>query len=266
MEGEPVTADPAAVTAAGWFLLGVGLLLLGPATRLAGWIAGANEPAPAPRWKGWGIAAALFAGLVASVAIGAFPTETALGLVAGTAIVELVVVSACLVFARRAGPSSHRTMGLVLAGTPRAALAGVAGYVLLIPLVVGFVAVWPVVATALGIEVERQLVLEKILAAPRHEFVVLLVFAAGVIPVLEEIVFRGFVQPWVVARFGPVFGVVFTSAAFASLHGLAASGPIFALSLFLGWLALRTGRLVAPCVAHGLHNGMTLLALLELPG
>lgn len=72
----------------------------------------------------------------------------------------------------------------------------------------------------------------------------------------EEVYFRGWLQPVLCARWGPMAGLVVTSLLFALLHvaGGARSGlalaNLFLGGLFFGLLAIRTGGLWAPFLAH----------------
>jgi len=86
-----------------------------------------------------------------------------------------------------------------------------------------------------------------------------------VVTFFEELIFRGFLQPFLVQNFRDVGGVVLTSLIFALLHGGVAFGPIFALSLLLGGVALRTRRLWASWAMHAAHNGLMLALFLYDP-
>jgi membrane protease YdiL (CAAX protease family) len=57
------------------------------------------------------------------------------------------------------------------------------------------------------------------------------------------------------------YGVAATSIVFASLHGTGAFLPIFALSLVLGGVMLRTQRIFASWSVHALHNGLMFLLI-----
>jgi uncharacterized protein len=94
---------------------------------------------------------------------------------------------------------------------------------------------------------------------------VLLVFGvAVVVPVAEEILFRGVVLPRLVPWMGPGWAVVASSAVFAVLHEGAYgvlgvhSFPIFLIALALGWARLRTGGLAAPIIMHMVANAIAL--------
>jgi membrane protease YdiL (CAAX protease family) len=82
--------------------------------------------------------------------------------------------------------------------------------------------------------------------------------------VLEEIVFRGFLQGRLLALYGTGVGLVVTAAAFAICHGMPAVLPIhFGLGLWLGWLRQRSGSLWPGVLLHFLYNGT--LVVLDAP-
>src|SRR5690606_26702567 len=87
----------------------------------------------------------------------------------------------------------------------------------------------------------------------------LVVVAAVVLsaPLVEEVVFRGFLQTGLTARLGALRAILVTAAVFALLHvgsGAHLFLPIALLGVFLGWLRAWTGGLLAPVVAHATHN------------
>jgi membrane protease YdiL (CAAX protease family) len=82
--------------------------------------------------------------------------------------------------------------------------------------------------------------------------------------VLEEIVFRGFLQGRLLALYGTGVGLVVTAAAFAICHGMPAVLPVhFGLGLWLGWLRQRSGSLWPGVLLHFLYNGT--LVVLDAP-
>jgi membrane protease YdiL (CAAX protease family) len=92
-------------------------------------------------------------------------------------------------------------------------------------------------------------------------------FAAG----FEEIIWRGYLQPRFVQRFGIIRGIFLLGLAWSAFHFLGdfqkitydyelllklTSRLIFciALSYVLGWLTLRSGSIWPAALGHGLHN------------
>jgi membrane protease YdiL (CAAX protease family) len=88
----------------------------------------------------------------------------------------------------------------------------------------------------------------------------LVLWAAGVAPLVEELYFRGRLLGALDARMGAPWAGVTVSVAFALIHGIPAFIPAYLV--FAGiLLALRrhTGGLVAPIVAHVVNNGFALI-------
>jgi membrane protease YdiL (CAAX protease family) len=113
--------------------------------------------------------------------------------------------------------------------------------------------------------------LKALIATDSQASLALMLLSAAVIaPVLEELVFRGMVQTTLLAAWGELrplgraraVVVFFASLMFAAVHvGVVAPHTLpalFALSLILGWVYERTGRLW-PCVL--IHAGFNTVNL-----
>ncbi|MEM6569356.1 MAG: type II CAAX endopeptidase family protein [Planctomycetota bacterium] len=128
-------------------------------------------------------------------------------------------------------------------------------YVLAIPSLFGLIALSTVIFELMGLDPPEQdtalLVKEGIAAHP----VAITLLVALVIPLLEEILFRGFLLELLVGWIGRWGGVLISSLFFAALHGAEAFLPIFGLALVLAGVKLRTRSLAAVWVIHALHNG-----------
>ncbi|MBD0330359.1 MAG: CPBP family intramembrane metalloprotease [Thermoleophilia bacterium] len=87
------------------------------------------------------------------------------------------------------------------------------------------------------------------------------VLAAGVFPVVEELLFRG-VGYSLLTRFGASAAIVVTAVLFGLAHGLVNALPILVVfGLGLGWLRRRTES-VLPCVlAHAAFNAAALVGV-----
>ena len=240
---------------------------LAPVVRaLADWLL----PRPKVFFARWGFThagAGFFIGLGAALLVasgGAFlsafgPDEGILATLVKTCLITAMVVAWCVACARRLDPEGLGALGIRRGGNLRSIVAGVGGYVLLVPAWAGVVFVWPAVARTLGIEVEQQEVFVQILELFGTKSLWLALFLAIVVqPLFEEVVFRGFLQPLLVQNLHEKGGIVATSVLFGILHGFSAFLPIFALSLLLGWIQLRTQRLAAAWAVHALHNGLVL--------
>lgn len=82
--------------------------------------------------------------------------------------------------------------------------------------------------------------------------------AAGlVIPLAEELIFRGLFLHGFLARYGARTAIVLSALVFALAHGNPWQFPVgMVMGLLLGWCRVRTGSLV-PCVAgHAMNNSL----------
>jgi membrane protease YdiL (CAAX protease family) len=111
---------------------------------------------------------------------------------------------------------------------------------------------------------ERQEILRLILSLDTRELVAAGAVAVLVAPLIEELLFRGFLQAFLAQHVGERAGLVGSSLVFASLHGMAGLPILLLLSLCLGWLQQRTRCLWVPVSLHALHNGVGLALELAL--
>ncbi len=247
--------------AVGLALLGTALLLL-PALRVTvRQLAPRDAALPRAPWPGRDGLLVLAAALGGLASLPLFLVFGTLGALLHMAFLLALVAAVVVLRARRAA-GELAALGLGRGAGLRSGALGLLGYLLFLFPLWGVLALWPHVAPALGIELEVQPVIQMVLALDRASLIVASVFAVAVNPFLEELVFRGFLQTFLARRLGTLGGLVVSSVAFALLHGVSAFGPIFVLSLFLGWLFLRTGRLWTAWAAHATHNGLTLVYLL----
>lgn len=90
----------------------------------------------------------------------------------------------------------------------------------------------------------------------------MLVLLAIIVPLGEEVFFRGFVHGGLRARWGVMTGILVSSLFFAAVHvQLVHSVPIFFLAVLFSFLYERTGSLLPPIVAHTVNNTVAVLAL-----
>jgi len=91
-----------------------------------------------------------------------------------------------------------------------------------------------------------------------------------VAPVTEELLFRGIILRGLLSRHRPVVALALTAFLFGAVH----ANPwqflsAFWLGIALGWLYLRTGRILLCILGHAISNGLFLLFTtmqLEIPG
>lgn len=161
----------------------------------------------------------------------------------------------------RFDPDGWRSVGMWRGRHGSASIAGVLAYVLLLPALLGVAMVWTYALELFGQPVEAQAVVQAFAQMPRERMPLAIVLAVIVQPLFEEILFRGFLQPLLVQNVREKAGIALTSFVFAALHGPTVFLPIFALSLLLGAVMLRTQRLAAVFAIHALHNGLQIALL-----
>lgn len=84
---------------------------------------------------------------------------------------------------------------------------------------------------------------------------ILLLWGAGIVPLVEEAWFRGRLVEALDARLGRAWAAAITSALFAIVHGIPVLFPAYVgFALVLLAARRRTGGLVAPVVAHAVNN------------
>ena len=270
--------DPEASSAAvqvGLVLAASGLALGPLAGSLIAWFAD-ERPRFFARWGFSHAALVLAAGLVAmfgvSLALGAVGGEDGPGtlarLIASMGVMG-VVAGASIVVARRVSPE-----GLGALGFPRDAefplwrglLGGLLGYACVIPAVAGLEPVAAALLERLGVDPPSDDLVQSVLAMSGGSLAGAVVICVVVGPLLEEVVFRGFLQPLMIQNFSEKGGIAITAALFALLHGVHAFAPLFALALLLGVLKVRTQRLAGPILVHALHNGLVLYLTFRFHG
>jgi membrane protease YdiL (CAAX protease family) len=90
------------------------------------------------------------------------------------------------------------------------------------------------------------------------------------VPVIEELLFRGFLQSWLVSRFTPFTSIALSSAIFTMVHFSPSQGianaelmtGLFLLALFLGYLYQRQGSLWASIGLHCTFNAVSVTMIL----
>jgi uncharacterized protein len=81
----------------------------------------------------------------------------------------------------------------------------------------------------------------------------------------EELLFRGVIQPIFMSWFGMVVGLCLASLVFGLLHALTTAYAVLAtiVGAYFGWLALATGNLLVPIIAHALYDFVALVYLIR---
>lgn len=91
-----------------------------------------------------------------------------------------------------------------------------------------------------------------------------------IVPVIEEVLFRGFLQTWLKQKLGRKFAIFITAFTFALFHFTSAQGienfelitSLFVLGCFLGFLFERQKSLWAPIGLHATFNGISVMMIM----
>lgn len=97
-----------------------------------------------------------------------------------------------------------------------------------------------------------------------------IVLIVTLVPIGEELLFRGFLQRWLVQRIGRLKGIILASICFALFHfsfsqkwdNIDLILSLFALSCYLGFIYERQQSLLAPISLHMTFNGISLAMLI----
>lgn len=98
-------------------------------------------------------------------------------------------------------------------------------------------------------------------------------FIVTIIPFIEELIFRGFLQSWLKSLFGRFKAIILTSLIFAFFHFSLSQGienvelisALFLLSCYLGFVKERQQSLWASIGLHATFNFISTLLLLVVP-
>ena len=134
--------------------------------------------------------------------------------------------------------------------------------------VVATLAAWPICIGLLSLmswiipprpEHEHPILI-AIRGAPLGWQVIMAVTAGAIVPIGEELLFRGLAQSLLRRHFGPWPAVLVASAIFAAVHYTQpqAVPSLFVLAVVMGYNYERTGRLLAPILIHAFFNAANL--------
>jgi len=175
------------------------------------------------------------------------------------ALVALVLVSRTRGTGSWARDFGLRARWIDLLGLP----IGVASQLILVPLVtLPFTRLFPDSFSAERVE-ERARGLADMASGPWIVLLALVVVVGA--PIVEELVYRGFIQIGLAPRIGATASLLVTAAWFTLVHLSPPEFPgLFAFSLVLGLCAARTGRLGMAVAAHVAFNATGLLLVVLL--
>ena len=109
---------------------------------------------------------------------------------------------------------------------------------------------------------ESQKVVQELFLNPelRHSPVILICIGF-LIPLYEEVLFRGFLLGGLLYFVKGWGSIVISAVVFALAHELQAMIPIFSLGLLLGYLRERTGSIWPAVAIHAFHNTLMVLII-----
>jgi len=184
-------------------------------------------------------------------------------LLATQALMCLIIVGIAWAVNRRTDQNLITRLGLGTKGALRAVALGCAAWLLSVP-VLGLVSyAWQWVLGQWQDSPPSQEWVQQFELARGGPQVLAILFGVLVLPFLEEVLFRGFMQALLSGWLGALPGLTLTALLFAWLHGLAVFLPVFVLALLLGEVRRRTGSLWASFAVHGFHNGLQLALLVS---
>jgi len=263
--------NPADVLPIAGFAALLGLVILPLVERVARWTFPRASLSTGPSFSWRDIAAVAFVFVVLQLFFGALVTAAALEVDSLMVALPLTVMMQAGTGAFVLGLAARRRYGFAALGMRRGEGAWALGYGLTRylgwgPFLFALLVLTPfLLERVFGVPHAPQDVARMIAGAEGVERLIVPLFAVLLIPLFEELLFRGFLQNALEPHIGAWPAVVLSSFAFAALHGVSALIPIFGLSLILGVIMLRTRRLAACWFVHALHNGMTTALLFLAP-
>ena len=159
-------------------------------------------------------------------------------------------------------------LGLSMKNWLRGVFLGIIGYIAILPLFLLIVLLITRISGYFDYQPPVHL-LVNIFFKEDNPFILggVIVLAVLVAPVIEEIVFRGFIYSAVKKRTGVTLAIIVTSALFSLLHmSIFSFLPIFFLGIVLVYLYEKTGLLISSITLHVIHNSILISMLLLMRG
>lgn len=180
--------------------------------------------------------------------------------------VNLVVLLALLAYLSKKHHVHWHQLGFTKAQWGKDIVTGIAGYFGFYPAFSFFVFISAFLCAVLGIEPEMHPIIGIFREETSKTVVILLVlFAALLGPLFEEILFRGMLYPAAKKRFGTKNAIIATAAFFALVHFNSFQFlPIMGLGVLLTLLYEVTGSLIPSIVVHMVNNSVSVALTLWL--
>jgi membrane protease YdiL (CAAX protease family) len=185
------------------------------------------------------------------------------------AVLEIILITAMLIIARKSFTRGFKGFGIngkhLIKDTPWAAI----NLLGTLPLIL--FGLWVTLTLGRlfkdsGFSLEVHQTLDILTGASVGLRILVVIFAALIVPVFEELLFRGFFQTALRSLSGsPWTGIVLTSIFFAILHPPTHIPALFMLSCGLGYAYERSGSLLRPILMHIFFNGFSVAMTLLMP-
>ncbi len=125
---------------------------------------------------------------------------------------------------------------------------------------------YPWIVHLLDVELEPQPHLEYFTSNPSGlGFYAVIATVCVIGPIVEEILFRAYLQTGMRRLIPRIWSLVIVSALFGLMHGKEIALPLALMGGFFGWLRERDDGLFAPMLAHVLHNSATVFVTMGWP-
>tara|TARA_B100000809_G_scaffold260138_1_gene306478 strand:- start:2123 stop:2608 length:486 start_codon:yes stop_codon:yes gene_type:complete len=111
-------------------------------------------------------------------------------------------------------------------------------------------------------DAENQEVITALKEMSQISAIITAVSVSILTPILEELLFRGFVLGMFLRCYGKTSAIVLSAFIFAMVHEPIAIGMAFGGGLLYGWLRVRTGSIVPSMIAHMIWNSFISLIVL----
>jgi hypothetical protein len=157
-----------------------------------------------------------------------------------------------------------RDLGLRLEHAAGAIALGLVGFLLMRPLLWGLLLIQSQFEIFRGAPIHGAIEAFLVTESPLTLALIPLT-AVLLVPLGEELLFRGFLQPALQSWFGAWMGLLVGAAIFGTAHAAAGLGsvlPMFILGVLLGIVYNQSRSLLAPLTLHVAHNGFTMLSVI----
>ncbi|MBI4707643.1 MAG: TatD family hydrolase [Candidatus Omnitrophica bacterium] len=188
--------------------------------------------------------------------------------VLNTFLLDMLVLSLITYLIKVKYNHSLKELGLRLHNFLKSIFLGLVGYVTLLPTLVFilFVILW--MANFFNYQPPPQPIFDFLFYEKREWFLLLsIIFVVLIAPIVEEILFRGFVYTAIKNKFGRRTAYLLSTILFAGLHAnLVGFLPIAVLGILLAYLYEHTGSLIPSITVHVTHNSLIALFVFLVRG